>query len=117
MAVQALTCQLVRRRCPGGLWGYTSSQFSAEATCLALLALKGSIEGKALTGYSQLLLKRQRQNGFWPAADGDSADSVWATAVAASTLSGLSDSSAATRQALKALLDVKPQETFWLWRR
>jgi hypothetical protein len=98
------------------LWGYSSSQFSTETTCLALLALGDVVGRKAFADYIRGLMSRQRETGFWPAVDLGGADSIWATAIGANTLNNLLPRADAVRRALRALLTAEPQEAFWLWR-
>jgi hypothetical protein len=82
-----------------------------------VLALRGILERKAFVEHARGLMSRQHQNGFWPAVGKVTEESIWATAVAANTLTDLSPGSAAVHKALRALLEEEPpQEAFWLWR-
>ncbi len=115
-ALEALTLRLARRRSPDRLWAYSGDQVAAEPTCFALLALSSSLDRTTISDYVRTLVNYQLRDGFWPAGDSRSTVSLWATAVSVNTLIELSPDNACVRSGLKALLDAKPQEAFWLWR-
>jgi len=114
-AVQFLIDRLLRRYSPKALWGFATSQYSTEATCFALLALRGIFDHATLAREVRALVNSCRPDGFWPAVDRDTGPGVWATAIAVNTLVELSPGNRALRSGIHALLDASPQEAHWLY--
>jgi hypothetical protein len=85
LLVALLSNRLLRRCSPGKLWGLASSQYSTEATCFALLALRAIFDKGILADEIHALTNYRRSDGFWPAVDRDTAAGVWATAFAVNT--------------------------------
>src|SRR5450432_4078592 len=81
--------EIRRRRLPGaGGWSHCGTQFGAEPTSLALLALDSPASGSTVTTEDLApLIGRQLPNGFWAAVgDGAAGVSFWASAITVNTL-------------------------------
>ena len=105
--------ELIRRRLPGwDGWSHRGTQFGAEPTALALLALNsGAIvvkEGAAP------LTARQAVDGLWSAVGVGTGPSFWATALAINTLSTLGAEPATFADSVEALIRSRPMEASWL---
>ena len=103
------------RQLPSGGWSFGSSQqASIEATCLSALGLGWEAPANVALA-SRFLLDSQREDGGWPAFQGDPQPS-WTTALALSTLTVANDVSDARERALNWLLSERGREGHWLWR-
>ena len=102
--------ELLRRRLPGGDgWSHRGTQFGAEPTALALLALhSGAIVTQE--GASPLIA-HQDADGLWPAIGDSTGVNFWATALAVNTLSVLG---AEPANSIEALIRSRPMEACWL---
>src|SRR5690242_19778294 len=105
--------ELVRRRpTSGDGWSHRGTQFGAESTALALLALhSGAIvtkEGAAP------LTARQAADGLWSAVGVGPGPNFWATALAVNTLSILGAEPATYADSVEALIHSRPMEASWL---
>ena len=105
--------ELLRRRLPGGGgWSHRGTQFGAEPTALALLALHS---GRIVTqeGTSPLIA-RQAADGLWPAVGDGTCPNFWATALAVNTLSILGVETTTYVDSVEALIRSRPMEASWL---
>jgi hypothetical protein len=59
-----LASRLAMRCPPGGLWGYASSQFSAETSCFVILALAAVLNRTVVEGHVWKLVYYQRKDGY-----------------------------------------------------
>lgn len=114
---EAFCQELKRRRLPNGGWAYLSNaQTSVEATCLAILALRGAAELEAPTGASlRSLLEWQNADGGWPTVVGDM-ESSWTTSLALVTVSVSGGPRKAIDRAAESLVEARGREAHWLWR-
>ncbi len=110
--------ELVRRRLPGrGGWSHNGTQFAAEPTALALLALRTFPPGMESVEHGfHRLISHQRPDKLW-SASGDSADvNLWATALVLNALMIFGRYPRTVIASLKALLRFRPSEASWLVR-
>ena len=105
--------ELVRRRLPSGDgWSHRGTQFGAEPTALALLALhSGAIVTQE--GASPLIA-RQGADGLWSAVGDEMGANIWASALAVNTLSSLGAERATYADSIEALIRSCPREAAWL---
>ena len=109
---------LSSRQRPTGTWGFRghpSDQDSAEATCLATLALsrRPSI---ALARAIRALQGLQNTNGSWPAFTGDEPEGCWVTALAVLSLMAARSGTNRLARGIQWLLNARGREANWLWR-
>jgi len=106
----------MHRKLPGGGWSHGGSQFAAEPTSWALLALISLPRGLPAIGdgFSRLMLHRQ-SDGLWWAASGSGVN-LWATALAVNTVMILGASPETCGASLDAMLQHRPLEASWLVR-
>ena len=108
--------ELLRRRLPRvGGWSHYGTQFCAEPTALALLALFSSFVGSpAAKADLSPLVARWRRNGTWPAAADRVGEDVWATALAVNALMYLQETPLCG--SLDSLIQCRPLEASWFVR-
>ena len=84
LALCRLLEELVRRRLPSGDgWSHRGTQFGAEPTALALLALHSG--GIVTQEGASPLIARQGADGLWSPLGDSTGSSFWATALAVNT--------------------------------
>jgi hypothetical protein len=114
--VEQYKVEILNRQLPEGGWScFNSHQWSTETTCLCLLAL-GLEPNSACTRAIELLSGCQNPNGSWPAFRGDDQEGSWVTALVMITLIHLAGDWKAIERGLSWLLEIKGQESHWLWK-
>jgi len=110
--------ELLHRRLPGAaVWSHCGTQFCAEPTSLALLALFFSqSSSSAMKDDLKPLLAHRLSDGTWPSATDGAGVNVWATALAVNTLMILGADSVTSKVSVKALVQCRPLEASWLVR-
>jgi hypothetical protein len=115
LAVSELHRALMANQRATGTWGCLGNQDSAEATCLAILALRRRT-GVKLTRATQALLGLQNADGSWPAFTGDEPEGCWTTALSVLSLMETRQATKHMASGVQWLLNARGREANWLWR-